>query len=127
MKPQLPVDALPAPAETIDFLRRRTPAGGGLNWGAVTAGFVCPGAGQFVSGRRTAGIFFFAIFVGASAIAFVPLLITLGSSFQVALGQAAEARPIPWLFLAVGFGLAVLTWLIGMLQAAFLPVVEEEE
>ena len=107
--------------DTMAYVMRRGLAlGQGLNWGAATAGFVCPGAGQFMVGRKSSGMVFLVTFILACAISLVPLFICVISSTMVAMGNATTARPIPWLLVLGGLGIAILTWIVAMIQAAFL-------
>jgi hypothetical protein len=71
---------------------------------------------------------FLVAFVVACAIALIPLFVCVVSSTMVALGNATTARPIPWLLVLGGLGIAILTWIVAMIQAAFLePKGEEPE
>ena len=122
MKAPIPPENLPTPEETAAVVTRERAVGTGPNWAAVSAGFVCPGAGQFICGEKTTGAAFLIMFFLASLIAFIPLggMLLKAIDGAVNLNGGGPAPAIPWLALFCGIGLSALVWIAAMIHAAFL-------
>ena len=122
MKKPIPFDQLPTPEETKPYVaRERRATEGGPNWAAVSAAFVCPGAGQFLCGQKAAGIAFLSMFVIAVLISFIPLGAQLLASVQSVVSTTApQPGPMPWFAILSGLALALLVWITAMIHAALL-------